>query len=338
MNKEKSALLLVNVGTPDNPSVNAVRRYLFQFLNDPRVIDLPWLARKMLVNLIIVPFRAPKSAKLYKRLWTKEGSPLLINSLKLKDKLQSKLNGEADVFIAMRYGEPSIKKTIESIRTGGYKNVIILPMFPQYASSTTGTAIQTVFKEMENWNTIPFVHTISKFYDHPAFLEAFTQRIATYKPQDYDYVLFSYHGLPNNHNDKSHPEIASVSCNCEKAMPSHGRFCYKASCYESTRQLVDRLNLEEDKYTTSFQSRLSNNWMTPFTDKTLDSLAKRGIKRLLVVAPSFTADCLETTDEIGHEYKKAFLNAGGQELTLVESLNADDLWVDALKKIVAIYL
>lgn len=338
MNKYKSAILLVNVGTPDNPSVNAVRRYLFQFLNDPRVIDLPWLARKILVNLIIVPFRAPQSAKLYQRLWTREGSPLLINSLKLQEKLQSKLNGVADVFMAMRYQQPSIRKAMDTIRTAGYTKVIILPLFPQYASSTTGTATQAVFDEMRKWNTIPQVHVINHFYDHPAFLVAFALRIASYNPETYDYVLFSYHGLPNNHNDKSHPGIASATCTCGKAMPSHGRLCYKAACYETTRQLVERLHLPEDRYSTSFQSRLSNNWMKPFTDHTLKELAQKGIKRLLVIAPSFTADCLETTDEIGHEYKKEFIAAGGQELTLVESLNADDRWVDAINEMVSGYV
>lgn len=338
MLKDKTALLLVNVGTPNNPSVQAVRRYLFQFLNDPRVIDLPWLARKILVNLIIVPFRAPKSAKLYQRLWTDEGSPLLTNTLRLQEKLQKSLDSQADVFVGMRYQEPSIRKAAESIKEGGYTRLIVLPMFPQYASSTSGTASQAVMEEIGKWNTIPHVHFINQFYNHPAFVDAFAQRIATYQPSTYDFVLFSYHGLPNNHNDKGHPGIPSAQCECEKAMPSHGQFCYKAACYETTRLLVEKLNLQGDKFSTAFQSRLSSNWMQPFTDKTLNKLAQKGIKRLLVVAPSFTADCLETTDEIGHEYKNEFMAAGGEQLTLVESLNDSDPWVDALKQILASHL
>ena len=167
MLKDKTALLLVNVGTPNNPSVQAVRRYLFQFLNDPRVIDLPWLARKILVNLIIVPFRAPKSAKLYQRLWTDEGSPLLTNTLRLQEKLQKSLECQADVFVGMRYQEPSIRKAAESIKEGGYTRLIVLPMFPQYASSTSGTASQAVMEEIGKWNTIPHVHFINQFYNHP---------------------------------------------------------------------------------------------------------------------------------------------------------------------------
>ena len=167
MGISKSAILLVNVGTPDKPTVNAVRRYLFQFLNDRRVIDLPLIPQKLLVNLIIVPFRAPKSTKLYQQLWTEKGSPLLYNALELQEKLQKKVNDKADVFIAMRYQNPSIRKATESIKEAGYSKVVVLPMFPQYASSTNGTATQAVWDKMRKWNTMPNVHVINQFYDHP---------------------------------------------------------------------------------------------------------------------------------------------------------------------------
>jgi protoporphyrin/coproporphyrin ferrochelatase len=329
----KTAILLVNVGTPDEPKVKAVRRYLFQFLNDRRVIDLPWLLQKILVNLIIVPFRAPKSTKLYQRLWTKNGSPLLYHSLQLQEKLQKKLADRADVFVAMRYQNPSIRKATEAIRKGGYKKVVVLPMFPQYASSTNGTATQAVWDELRKWNTLPDVMAINQFYDHPAFLDAFAEKIASYQPENYDHLIFTYHGLPNRQLDKTHPGISNTTCTCEQALPDHGKLCYKATCYETTRQLVKRLGLKQGTYSTSFQSRLDNNWMTPFTDKNLMARAEAGATNLLVAAPSFVADCLETVVEIGYEYKELFVEKGGKKLTMVESLNSDDRWVDALSEI-----
>lgn len=334
----KTAILLVNVGTPDEPTVKAVRRYLFQFLNDRRVIDLPLILQKLLVNLIIVPFRAPKSTKLYRQLWTDKGSPLLYNALELQKKLQTKVDDKADVFIAMRYQNPSIRKATDAIKKAGYKNVVVIPLFPQYASSTNGTATQAIWNEMRKWNNIPNVHVINQFYDHPAFLDAFANKIASYQPKEYDHLIFTYHGLPNRQLDKTHPGISNATCTCEQVMPKHGRFCYKATCYETTRQLVKRLDLKEDRYSVSFQSRLSNNWMAPFTDENLISLAKSGASNILVAAPSFVADCLETMVEIGIEYKKLFIEKGGKKLTMVESLNADDGWVDALKEIVQPYL
>ncbi|MDA3929590.1 MAG: ferrochelatase [Prolixibacteraceae bacterium] len=338
MRTNKTAILLINVGTPDEPTVKAVRRYLFQFLNDRRVIDLPLLAQKLLVNLIIVPFRAPKSTKLYQRLWTKDGSPLVYHTLKLQEKLQAKVEDHADVFVAMRYQNPSLKKALAAIKTAGYGKVVVLPLFPQYASSTNGTATQAVWKELSKWNTLPDVHVINQFYNHPAFLDAFAQKIASYKPAEYDHLIFTYHGLPNRQLDKTHPGISNATCTCEKALPDHGKFCYKATCYETTRQLVKRLGLKEGSYSVSFQSRLSNNWMTPFTDKNLMNRAETGATNILVAAPSFVADCLETVVEIGLDYKALFIEKGGKKLTLVESLNANDNWVDAVESILSPYI
>lgn len=337
-NNNETAILLVNLGTPDEPTVGSVRRYLSQFLNDKRVIDLPWIFRKILVNFIIVPFRAPKSAKLYQQLWTKEGSPLLTNTLELQEKLQVELGGQAKVFMAMRYQNPSIRNTLNTIWEEGYSKIVILPLFPHYASSTTSSVIESIWDEIRNWNVIPSVQMINQFYDHPGFLDAFTKRIASYNLDDYDFVLFSYHGLPTRHTDKVHPKIATSQCNCDKAMPAHGKFCYRATCYETTRLLAQRLGLSEDKYTTSFQSRLSNYWLKPFTDATLTELPQKGFKRVLVVAPSFVADCLETIVEIDYEYKELFIANGGQKLTMAESLNADDTWVNAVKDMVKGYI
>lgn len=335
---QKTAVLLINVGTPDEPSVKAVRRYLFEFLNDRRVIDLPLVLQKILVNLIIVPFRAPKSTKLYQRLWTEKGSPLLYFSEQVQEKLQTELDGQASVFMAMRYGNPSIGKALSAIQKGNFGRLVILPMFPQYASSTCGTAIQAVIDEVGKWNVVPEIHAISQFYDHPAFLDAFAERIRSYQPETYDHVIFTYHGLPNRHLDKSHPDESFKTCGCENSLPEFGKMCYKATCYQTTRELVARLGLKPGSYSVSFQSRLSNNWMTPFTDKNLEQRAEAGCKKVLVAAPSFVADCLETTVEIGYEYKEMFTEKGGEQLQMVESLNDSPKWISALKEILSPYI
>lgn len=335
---KKTAVILINVGTPDQPTVKAVRRYLFEFLNDRRVIDIPLLLQKILVNLIIVPFRAPKSTKLYRRLWTDKGSPLLYFSEQVHEELQKKLDDKADVYLAMRYGNPSVGSVLSAIKKGNYDRIVIFPMFPQYASSTNGTAIQAVIDEISKWNTIPEILAINQFYDHPAFLNAFAERIKSYQPENYDHVIFTYHGLPNRHLEKNHPDKSITTCNCENSLPEFGKFCYKATCYETTRELVNRLGLKQGQYSVSFQSRLSNNWMTPFTDKNLISRAQQGNKKILVAAPAFVADCLETTVEIGWEYKEMFTKNGGEKLQMVESLNDSPHWIEAMEEILKPYI
>jgi ferrochelatase len=331
-----TALLLINVGTPDQPEVKAVRQYLSEFLNDPRVIDIPWLLRKILVNMIIVPFRAPKSTKLYQRLWTNNGSPLLYYANNVKEKLQAEVKDSVDVFVAMRYGNPGIYSILEEIRNSGYEKLILLPLFPQYASSTTETAIQAVHKSLKKLSYDPDMVVIKQFYNHPAFLNAFADRINALNPKEFNHIIFSYHGLPVRHINKVHPNITENHCNCTSAMPDHGKFCYKATCYETTRLLAGLLDLPAGKFSTSFQSRLSKNWLTPFTDQTIRELAGKGKKRILVVAPAFVADCLETTIEIGEEYRELFKHCGGEELVLVESLNDSNKWISAIREIASI--
>jgi len=338
MKTTKTAVILINVGTPDKPTVKAVRRYLTEFLNDRRVIDIPLILQKILVNLIIVPFRAPKSTKLYLRLWTDKGSPLLYYSEQVQAQLQKKLDSKADVFMAMRYGNPSIGHALSAIQKGNYDRVVVFPMFPQYASSTNGTAVQAVIDQIRKWNTIPETHVINQFYHHPAFLEAFTERIQSYQPENFDHIVFSYHGFANRHLEKNNPEESITTCNCETALPEFGKFCYKATCYQTTRELAGRLGLKAGQFSVSFQSRLSNNWMTPFTDQNLISRAKQGSKKVLVVAPAFVADCLETTVEIGWEYKEMFIENGGEDLQMVESLNDSPRWIAAMEEILNPYL
>lgn len=333
-NSQRTAVLLVNVGTPDEPAVPAVRRYLFKFLNDRRVIDLPLIPQKLLVNLIIVPFRAPKSTELYKMLWTPEGSPLTVNAEKNRSKLQAALGDDYQVFVAMRYENPSLKKTLQQIRDGRFGKLVVFPVFPQYASSTTGTVGQFVFREIAKWNVMPEVKMINQFYNYPPFIRAFVERIREYKPETWDHVIFSYHGLPVRQIRKTHPQVDPAGCSCEKALPAYGRFCYRATCYDTSRLLADALDLKQQDYTVSFQSRLDKNWLEPFTDATLIKLAKEGHKRILIAAPAFVADCLETTVEIGIEYQELFERYGGEKVQLVESLNDHPLWIEAMKTMI----
>ncbi|NBC81865.1 MAG: ferrochelatase [Bacteroidetes bacterium] len=334
MKKGKTAILLLNVGTPDKPSVKYVRKYLFQFLNDRRVIDLPWLFQKILVNLIIVPFRAPKSTVLYKRLWTANGSPLLYYAQQVRNKLQDRLPDSDKVFIAMRYQNPGIRKALAQIKEGRFSKIVIIPLFPQYASSTTGTALQDVMNRIKNWNVIPTIRTINQFYAAPKFLDAFVNKIKSCHPENYDHIVFSYHGLPLRHLDRVHPHIDNQTCTCYKSLPAHGHFCYRGTCYHTTRLLAEKLNLNPEQYSVGFQSRLSDKWIKPFSDKIVIEKAKEGVKKLLFVAPSFVADCLETTVEIQYEYEQLFKEHGGEELKMVESLNDDDIWIDALNDMV----
>ena len=332
---QKTAVILANVGTPDEPTVPAVRRYLFQFLNDRRVIDLPWLLQKFLVNVIIVPFRAPKSTNLYKLLWTEKGSPLLAISNESRDKLQERLGENYEVFVGMRYQNPSLKKVLQTIKEKRFDKIVVLPMFPQYASSTAGTIVQMVNTVTAGWNVIPELNIISQFYDNHRFIKAFAAQIRKYNPADYDHIIFSYHGLPFSQTDRVHPAIKTVNCNCEVEMPEHGRFCYKATCYETTRLLAIELGLPKSAYSVAFQSRLTKNWLKPFTDKEVIKLAKEGKKRVLIAAPAFIADCLETIVEIGIEYQHLFEENGGEKIQLAESLNANDDWIETLAELVS---
>ncbi len=331
----KTAVLLVNLGTPDSPTVSDVRKYLFEFLNDPRVIDIPWLLRKILVNLIIVPFRAPKSTKIYKQLWTDKGSPLLIYGISVKEKLQNALGEEYDVELAMRYQNPSMDDVLEKLRKKQHQKIIIVPLFPQYASATTGSVIEKAMKIISKWWVIPEVKFIGQFYDDEGFINSFVERAIQYKIEDYDHVLFSYHGLPVRQVDKVY--VDGKKCdehNCENEVNEDNKFCYKAACYATSRLLSSRLKIPKEKYTVCFQSRLDKNWLEPFSDKIIIEKAKEGAKKILVFSPAFVADCLETIVEIGIEYKNLFKEHGGEKIQLVESLNDHPMWIETLKKLI----
>ncbi len=331
---DQTAVILVNVGTPDSPAVADVRRYLFQFLNDRRVIDLPWLLQKILVNLIIVPFRAPKSAKLYLKLWDEKGSPLLYFSEQVEEKLQLRMGGNYRIYNTMRYGNPSLEKILKQIENQNFKKIIILPLFPQYASATTGSVSEYVLAKISRWNAIPELRLINHFHDHPAFIDAFVSQAVSYEVAKWDHVIFSFHGLPLRQISKVHPEIDCTECLCKTQSIEEGKFCYQAACYETARLIAGKIGLSTSDYSVSFQSRLTKNWMTPFTDVVLVKKAKEGIKKILIFAPAFVADCLETKVEIGDEYKILFKNHGGEDLQLVESLNDHDCWIEGLNQII----
>jgi ferrochelatase len=333
--KKKTAVLLVNLGSPDSPAPKDVYRYLTEFLNDPRVIDINWLGRKILVNGIIVPFRHRKSAAIYKKLWTENGSPLIHSGRQVQQMLQEKFDrDETRVFLAMRYQNPSIASALESIRDWEPHDMVVIPMFPQYASASTGSVIEKVMDEMKSWWTFPNVRFVTQFYDHPLFIKAFVERGRAYDWKEYDHVLFSYHGLPERQLDKIYKDNKCRNHSCEHEINDENKLCYKATCYATTRSIVEQLGIPEDKYTVCFQSRLGKGWIEPFSDEVIEELGKQGAKKLLVFSPAFVADCLETTIEIGDEYQELFEENGGEHVQLVTSLNESSTWIDCLEDLV----
>lgn len=332
--EKKTGVLLINLGTPDSPSVGHVRSYLSQFLNDPRVIDIPWLSRKMLVNFIIVPFRAPKSAVVYKKLWTDNGSPLLYYSEEARRLLQQSLGSGYEVHLAMRYKNPSIPSVLEDMRRKNYDDIVVVTMFPQYASASTGSALEEVMAVVKKWWVIPEIRFVSQYFDHPTYIDAFVARGRQYNLEAYDHVIFSYHGLPERQVDKVHEKGTCADYDCENQLTAENKYCYRATCYATTRRIAAKLQIPREKYTVSFQSRLNNKWLMPFSDQVVAECGKKGMKNILVFSPAFTADCLETIIEIGEEYQDIFKANGGEKVQLVESLNDHPLWVQCLRELV----
>jgi ferrochelatase len=330
-----TGVLLIQLGTPNSPSVSDVRKYLSEFLNDPRVIDIPYLLRKFLVNIIIVPFRAPKSAKLYKQLWTDKGSPLLFYSESLKEKVQFALGNNFEVELAMRYQSPSMDAVLGRMQKKGYERIIIFPLFPQYASASSGSAIEKALRIIKQWWVIPELKIISQFYNNEDYISSVVEQGKKYNHSEFDHILFSYHGLPVRQVDKVYTDGKPCEDhNCETEINQSNQFCYKSACYATTRLLAEKLNIPKEKYTVCFQSRLDKKWLEPFSDKVIIELAKKGAKKLLVFSPAFVADCLETIVEIGHDYFQLFKANGGSHLQLVESLNDSPRWVHAVKNII----
>jgi len=333
----KKGVLLVNLGTPDSPSTSNVRKYLTEFLNDPRVIDINPIARFLLVNGVIVPFRAPRSAKLYRAIWTQEGSPLLTHTKNLTNKVRSILGKDYVVEFGMRYQNPSIASALEQLRKEKVKSITVLPLYPQYASSSSGSSIEKVMKELSKWEVLPDVKIISSFYDNEKYIDCFVEKAKNYDLSQYEHIIFSYHGLPERHIKKGATHYGSDYCQlntCCNILNVSNRLCYRANCFYTTRKLVEKLNIPEQKYTTTFQSRLNNRWIKPYSDDVIEQLAKKGMKKILVFSPAFVADCLETIYEIGVEYQEIFHEHGGEKVEFVESLNDSDNWANAVAEMV----
>lgn len=326
----------MNLGTPDAPTKSAVYRYLKQFLLDPRVIDYPWLGRNLLVRGLILPFRTGSSTTLYKELWTEAGSPLMVYGQRLAEGVQAELGDEYVVELAMRYQNPSIESAVRKLMDAGIREITVLPLFPQYASATTGSVHQEVMRVLSKEQVIPRVNFISSYHDYPPMIGVFVRNAGQFDLSEYDHILFSYHGLPQRQllkADRTGHCTGSGEC-CQKLVRNN-QYCYTAQCYDTTRALVEKLELKKESYTTCFQSRLGKEvWAKPYTSDVIAERAAKGDKKLLVFCPAFVADCLETIIEIGVEYRGEFEKLGGEKVDLVPGLNDDPRWIKAVAELV----
>lgn len=323
-------ILLVNLGTPKSPAPKDVREYLLEFLTDERVVDLPWLKRQILVRGIIVPRRYKESASTYDKVWTAQGSPLMVWGEKLRDLVARELGDGYKVALAMRYQDPAIPSVLETLQ--GCSEIIICPLFPQYAGATTGSVQQKVMETIKDWQVIPNLRFISNFPDFPPFINAWEAIARNYTLENYDHILFSFHGLPEGQlrkADRTGKCLQDKSC-CDRVHAGN-EYCYRSNCFRTAKALVQRLNLGEGQYTVCFQSRLGKvPWLRPYTSDVIEELGKKGAERVLVFSPSFVCDCIETTHELGIEGAEAFQTAGGGLLQVVEGLNDHPQWVQAL--------
>lgn len=285
----KTGILLINLGTPDSPLVGDVRKYLREFLMDRRVIDIPPVNRFLLINGIIAPFRAPKSSKVYKELWNERGSPLLYYGIELKELLQKSLGNNYHVAFGMRYQSPSLESAIKEFENKGIEKIVVLPLFPQYASASTGSAIEKAMDIIKKWEIIPEIKFISNFPNHPLFIKTFAEIGKKYMDkEDFDHIIFTYHGLPERQIMKASVKDYCQLGDCCSKYHALNKYCYRAQCFETTRQLVKELNIPEGKYTVAFQSRLGKTpWIKPYTDDKIKELAAKGIKKILTFSPSF---------------------------------------------------
>jgi len=332
MKQGPTGILIINLGTPDEPSRSAVYRYLKQFLLDPRVIDINAVSRNLLVRGIIAPFRSGQSAKLYKELWTEQGSPLKYHGVNLASQVQQLLGNEYVVELAMRYQSPSIESAIQKLMQAKVSKIKVFPLFPQYASASTGSAHEEVMRVLAGQQIIPEVEFVNSYPTWQPLIDLFVANGRKYDLAQYDHFLFSYHGLPQRQLRKADAfNHCLQSPDCCKTLTPVNQFCYSAQCHATTQAIVNQLGLKPEQYTICFQSRLGRDpWVQPYTSKVLEALAESGAKRLLVFCPAFTADCLETTVEVSIEYREEFLKMGGERLDLVESLNDSPVWAQAI--------
>lgn len=313
----KSGVLLTNLGTPDSPTTGALRRYLREFLSDPRVVEIPRLVWLVILHGIILRVRPKKSAKLYESIWTEQGSPLLVISQQQKAKVEhiltEKYGDKVMVDVAMRYGNPSIGNALERFQASGVDNIIVLPLYPQYAGPTTGATFDAVFNKIKTWRWIPSIHFQSSYHDNPLYIKALAQSITKHievhgKP---DKLVFSYHGMPKYFLEQGDPY-----------------YCFS---HKTTRLVVEELGLNKEDYVMTFQSRFGKaEWLKPYTDETLENLAEEGNKHIAIISPAFSADCLETLEELVHENKEIFIKAGGEQYHYIAALNDQDAHIDVM--------
>lgn len=327
-------ILLVNLGSPDSPNPKDVKTYLGEFLMDERVIDVPLWARTLLVKGIILNTRPKASAKAYKKIWWEEGSPLIVLSERLKEKLQEQVN--FPVALAMRYGSMTIKKGLQELVEKGVDEVFLIPLYPQFAMATTETILVLAEDIRKEYFPNLRITDLKPFYNNPNYIKVLSESIANHlKGIDYEHLLFSYHGVPERHIRKS--DITKSHCKidgscCATSSPAH-EFCYRHQCKEVTRLVGEHLNLKEGTFSTSFQSRLGfDPWLRPYTDRTIERFGKQGIKSMAIVTPAFVSDCLETLEEIAMEGEEIFHEVGGKEFTTIPCLNDNDDWVALLSK------
>ncbi len=329
------AILLIQLGTPDAPEKADVKRYLKEFLNDGRVIDYPPFKRSLLVNGIIIPSRLNNSTAIYKKVWTDKGSPLLYHTTELAKKLQKEMGSGYLVKFAMRYQNPSLAGVLAELEKLPLEELVVVPLYPQYASSSTGSTTQKVLELVSKWETIPTVRFVNRFFDDEGYLSCVAEQGLKHNWKEYDKVIFSFHGLPERHITKGCKVAGCKKEDCISKCGDDRKYCYRSSCYETARRVSAKMNIPEDKYMVVFQSRLGKDpWIQPFADVELVNLAKAGAKKLLFFSPAFVADCLETIVEIGQEYNEIFHQHGGEKVQLVESLNSNDSWVKSLKSLV----
>jgi ferrochelatase len=332
---KKRAVLLVNLGSPDSPSVPDVRKYLREFLMDGRVIDAPWPIRFGIVHFAILPKRPIESAKAYRGIWTDAGSPLILTSKAVREKLQARVSCRVE--LAMRYQNPSIDSAVNELAYDEVDEILLIPLFPHYAMSSFETAVIRVKEVVTKLAPQMNVMVQPPYYNRPDYISALAAGAEPFLARGFDHLLFSYHGIPERHLRKSDPtkcHCLKVENCCEIPSPAHAT-CYRAQCFQTTKLLAEKLGISKEKYSIAFQSRLGRDpWLTPYTDQELERLAKAGVKKLQVICPAFVSDCLETIEEIGERGRETFLHAGGKEFTMIPCLNDHADWIAALENMV----
>ena len=315
-NRQKTGVLICNLGTPETYKTKDVRRFLRQFLSDGRVIEIPKIIWWFILNGIILTLRPSKSAKLYKSVWTKEGSPLLVLSKKLTEKLKTSVGDSCEVELAMRYGNPSMESALMSLKNKNCRKLIVIPMFPQYSGTTTGSIFDEVARVLSKWRWVPSLSFVNSYHDQPEYINALADSLSNHiKNNSPQKIIFTYHGIPKRNFDLGDP--------------------YQCYCQKTTRLVAEKLNLEDDTYITTFQSRFGPaEWLKPYTSDTMSELPLQEVKNVLVVAPAFSVDCLETIEEIDQENKEIFLKAGGEKFTYAPCLNDSSGQVNLLKAII----